>query len=93
MKLKFKHQSYQAASVQAIVDCFKGQLPNDSASRYRIDPGAVARGHSGQLDQDDAGFKNADIQLTDQHLLTNVQQVQRHQNLPQSSASCINTCV
>lgn len=85
MKLKFKHQSYQAASVQAIVDCFKGQLPNDSASRYRIDPGSVAKGRSGQLDQDDAGFKNADIQLTEQQLLTNVQQVQRHQNLPQSS--------
>lgn len=86
MKLKFKHQSYQSASVQAIVDCFKGQLPNDSASRYRFDSGSVARGHSGQLEQDDAGFKNADIQLTEQQMLTNVQQVQRHQNMPQSSA-------
>jgi len=26
MKLKFKTQAYQTAAVQAVVDCFKGQL-------------------------------------------------------------------
>lgn len=37
MKLKFKHQAYQADSVQAVIDCFKGQLPDEAARRYRID--------------------------------------------------------
>jgi type III restriction enzyme len=84
MKLKFKHQAYQADSVQAVIDCFKGQLVNDAVSRYRIDPGKIAKGRTGGL-TDDAGFRNADIQ-TNLKLLENIQQVQRHQNLPQSLA-------
>ncbi|WP_038178653.1 type III restriction-modification system endonuclease [Vibrio rhizosphaerae] len=85
MKLQFKHQKYQAQSVQAVVECFKGQLRNDAASRYRIDPGTVQQGRSHSLDQNDLGFKNAEIQLSDDQLLANIQQVQRQQNLPQSS--------
>ncbi|CAK1755208.1 type III restriction enzyme [Vibrio crassostreae] len=88
MKLKFKHQKYQADSVQAIVDCFKGQLPNDAASRYRMDPGVEKADHTGARQQkqgfDENAFKNAEIQLNEQQLLANVQQVQRHQNIPQS---------
>ena len=83
MKLKFKHQGYQADSVQAIVDCFKGQLINDTASRYRIEPGKLAKGRSGNLRDDDAGFRNAEIQDNVQ-ILENIQKVQRRQNLPQS---------
>lgn len=89
MKLKFKHQKYQADSVQAIVDCFKGQLPNDAASRYRMDPGVEKADHTGSRQQkqdfDENAFKNAEIQLNEQQLLANVQQVQRHQNIPQST--------
>lgn len=89
MKLKFKHQKYQAASVQAIVDCFKGQLPNDAGSRYRMDPGVEKADHAGgrqqKQDFDENAFKNAEIQIGEQQLLTNIQQVQRHQNIPQST--------
>ena len=46
MKLQFKHQAYQAAAVQAVVDCFKGQQPNDPATRYRIDLGKVKAGQT-----------------------------------------------
>ena len=28
MKLKFKTQAYQSAAVQAVVDCFQGQVPH-----------------------------------------------------------------
>lgn len=39
MKLKFKHQPYQAAAVQAVVDIFQGQPPaSDAAMSYRLDP-------------------------------------------------------
>jgi len=65
MKLKFKHQAYQAEAVQAVVDCFKGQLPNDAARHYKIDPGAVAAGRSGSTTYVEAGFKNAEIQLSE----------------------------
>lgn len=38
MKLQFKVQSYQTFAVDAVVDCFAGQLHDDGLS-YRIDPG------------------------------------------------------
>ncbi len=38
MRLQFKRQAYQAASVDAVVDCFQGQ-PKSSGVKYRIDPG------------------------------------------------------
>lgn len=85
MKLKFKTQQYQTNAVQAVVDCFQGQV-NNGAAHYTIDPGLVGKGkHIGSTIQGD-GFKNADIQLTDQQVLNNIDLVQRHQNLPQSTA-------
>ena len=86
MKLKFKTQAYQSAAVQAVVDCFKGQLPASAeAISYRIDPGRAARGQTlGTTLGTDDGFKNADLALTDLALLDNIQQVQRGQNLPMS---------
>lgn len=45
MKLKFKHQPYQAAAVQAVIDVFKGQTPASAAAMsYRIDPGKAKKG-------------------------------------------------
>lgn len=38
MKLKFKVQPYQTASVEAVADCFAGQ-PKSSGITYRVDPG------------------------------------------------------
>lgn len=84
MKLQFKHQAYQAAAVQAVVDCFKGQQPNDPATRYRIDLGKVKAGQTSSLSTEE-GFKNADIQIPLTQVLSNLQQLQRQQNLPQST--------
>ncbi|CAJ5725274.1 type III restriction enzyme, res subunit [Burkholderia pseudomallei] len=85
MKLKFKTQAYQTAAVQAVVDCFKGQPPASSeAISYRIDPGRVKAGMDSLFSE--TGFKNADLVLSDATLLDNIQQVQRHQNLPISDA-------
>ncbi len=84
MKLKFKTQAYQSAAVQAVVDCFAGQpAASPEAMSYRIDPG------SGKLGMDDMfadGFKNADLKISERILLENIQEVQRHQNLPLSDA-------
>lgn len=79
MKLKFKTQAYQTRAVDAVVDCFKGQ-PNTSGISYRIDPGK-----SRQSYMFEAGFKNQDIILGEPQILENLQQVQRRQNLSQSS--------
>jgi type III restriction enzyme len=85
MKLKFKTQAYQTASVKAVADCFAGQ-PNQTGIQYRIDPGKVAKGTPQQHQMlDDAGFRNADIAIPASQLLANIQAVQRSQNLPQSS--------
>ncbi len=86
MKLKFKHQPYQAAAVQAVIDVFKGQPPASAAAMsYRIDPGKAKKG-TDDLFAVGGGFKNADLMLNDTVLLDNIHQVQRVQNLPLSDA-------
>lgn len=76
MKLKFKHQPYQAAAVQAVVDIFQGQPPaSDAAMSYRLDPGNTKNG-MGDLFAVDTGFKNAELTLSEVALLDNIQQVQ-----------------
>ncbi|MBJ9698581.1 DEAD/DEAH box helicase family protein, partial [Burkholderia cenocepacia] len=85
MKLKFKTQAYQTAAVQAVVDCFRGQpAVSSDAISYRIDPGKAKTGMDSLFS--DAGFKNADLTLSDAALLGNIQQVQCRQNLPISDA-------
>lgn len=85
MKLKFKTQAYQTAAVQAVVDCFTGQPPASAAAvSYRLDPGKAKKGvedlYAG------AGFRNAELQISEADVLKNLQDVQRNQNLPISDA-------
>ncbi|MCP4746125.1 MAG: DEAD/DEAH box helicase family protein [Desulfobacteraceae bacterium] len=87
MKLKFKKQAFQTRAVEAVVDCFKGQ-PNTVGISYRIDPGmgkADSQGYKQSLIEE-SGFKNSDLILNDLQVLENIQQIQRLQNLPQSSS-------
>lgn len=90
MKIKFKVQDYQTAAVQAVVDCFAGQ-PYLAPFSYKIDPGKqrqLQQGESGNLlaQDTDSGLRNQLIQLNDKELLSNIQQVQRKQNLFPSAA-------
>jgi type III restriction enzyme len=98
MKLKFKTQAYQTAAVQAVVDCFKGQVPHHGGIRYRLDPGtqkaapaspqaslALEIG-SEAAEDNEAAFRNADFTLPETALLDNIHAVQRGQNLPLSDA-------
>jgi len=98
MKLKFKTQAYQTAAVQAVVDCFKGQVPHHGGIRYRLDPGtrkAAPASPQGALAleaapdaaaEQEAAFRNADLTLSELALLDNIHAVQRAQNLPLSDA-------
>jgi type III restriction enzyme len=83
MKLKFKKQAYQTNAVEAVADCFARQ-PLLTGWQHRIDPGTDGAGNQRQLDPTDAlfGFRNAEIVLSRDQLLENVQHVQRRQNLP-----------
>ena len=93
MKFKFKKQAYQTRAVEAVVDCFKGQL-NTADISYRIDPGMIqadSQRHRQKPLFEDSGFKNGDIILTEQQVLENIQEAQRLQNLPQSASVIKNT--
>ncbi|MEJ1340925.1 MAG: DEAD/DEAH box helicase family protein [Candidatus Sedimenticola sp. (ex Thyasira tokunagai)] len=84
MKLKFKVQPYQTNAVEAVVDCFAGQV-STAGIQYRIDPGRTAKGQTiGSTATSEYGFKNADLQLADAQLMENIHTVQRLQNLPLS---------
>lgn len=95
MKLKFKVQPYQTHAVDAFADCFAGQ-PKSSGVSYRVDPGAqpIEPTAPQQIDllgakapePTEAGFKNAELALSEAQLLGNVQGVQRRQNLPLSAS-------
>lgn len=99
MKLKFKTQTYQTAAVQAVVDCFKGQLPHHGGVRYRLDPGsqkatpaslqtalALETTSPEAAAEKEAAFRNADFTLSETALLDNIRAVQHDQNLPVSDA-------
>ncbi len=81
MKLQFKQQAFQTDSVQAIVDCFKGQ-PKSQAFKYAIDPGRSPQALPGIEGE---GFANANLAISTSTVLSNIQEVQRRQNLPVST--------
>ena len=91
MKLKFKRQAYQAEAVNAVAECFNGQQRNDLL-RYRIDPGKASRkkdessttGIQYTLALDQLGFKNAELTLSEDEILKNIQEVQQRNNLKMS---------
>ena len=100
MEIRFKTLGYQKDSVQAIVDCFKGQ-PRSEGHRYMIDQGAAkAKKVTAQVDMleetldlqggkakkviADVGFENAHIYDL-QAVLKNVQEVQAASGLQRSS--------
>ena len=100
MEIRFKTLGYQKDSVQAIVDCFKGQ-PRSESHRYMIDQGAAkVKKATAQVDMleetldlqggkakkviADVGFENAHIYDL-QAVLKNIQELQAASGLQRSS--------
>ena len=81
MKFKFKIQQYQTEAVEQTVNVFAGQ-PSKTNAQYRRDLGKTA----GRIvyDEEYVGWRNADVELTDQQLLANIKQMQTEGNIPQS---------
>lgn len=94
MKLQFKEQSFQLDAVQTITDCFLGQ-PRET-NRFTLEKSkeliAKARSASkGQFGMDLEveeliGYRNRQIQITEDQLLENIQQVQRQNDITQSKS-------
>ena len=85
MKLKFKHQKFQADAAQAICDVFSGQ-PKITPT-YLIDKGLSDNkfpqskfGSDGWIDEEEfdfTGYKNSKFRITDENILKNLQMIQR----------------
>lgn len=93
MKFNFKIQQYQTDAVEAIVNVFKGQGHYDNVNYIR-DLGKQVKTTNYQmsfgLDQDEidlsdpadiTGFKNEEINLTDEKILENIHEIQTYNNI------------
>lgn len=93
MKFNFKVQQYQTDAVEAVIKVFTGQGYNDKVSYIR-DLGNVrkSKSYGAQIvddklveAQDDTGFKNEVVNLTDKQLLRNIQELQSQNNIKLAS--------
>lgn len=92
MKFKFKIQEYQTEAVQAVVKAFDGQPFNDRLSYLRdmgrqtqIVQQSLIEGMDNYIGDDDTGFGNAPIELSDNQLLDNIRDLQLGNNIKQSN--------
>lgn len=86
MKLKFKHQPFQAEAAAAVCDVFNGQ-PLRTAN-YRIDLGDATNMQQSMYQLTDVGFRNHPLvpELTRSRLLENLRAVQIRNNLKPSDS-------
>jgi type III restriction enzyme len=83
MKIKFKEQKFQLEAVQAVVDCFKGQI--NETSKFTLDRGRTKADLKGQtFFLYEEGFKNKSISLPDIDILENIKKVQLRNGLKPS---------
>ncbi len=96
MKFNFKIQQYQTDAVESVVRCFKGQPYVDFVS-YRRDIGNINQTKEiSQIDMkfdddqiavgltddfDDTGFKNENMLITSDQILSNINEVQQNNNV------------
>ena len=96
MKFNFKIQQYQADAVEAVARVFSGQGHYDKISYIRDlgkkkanqQMGMVMADEYGEaidLD-DDIGYKNEMLELSDDQLLKNIRQIQNESNIKQSAS-------
>ena len=95
MKFNFKIQQYQTDAVESVVNCFKGQ-PYQNIVSYRRDVGNIKeKTKYSQItmvfdedvsndvtdDFDETGFKNEGLMISSDALLSNIKEVQQHNNV------------
>ena len=89
MKFNFKIQQYQTEAVEAVINVFGGQGFHKNGGYIR-DLGTLEHQTAVQTSllnedeadiYDDTGFKNDELDITDTQLLTNIQKLQRDNNI------------
>ncbi len=97
MKFNFKIQQYQTDAVDAVVKVFNGQNYHDGVNYIR-DIGKMDRKNyqmSFDIDKEeleiedienDTGYKNENIELTDEQILANIQSLQNQNNIKLSNS-------
>lgn len=93
MKLQFKEQEFQIQAVQAVVDCFRGQALKSNTftlERLRDIQRKAKEAATGQrtLDhnvEEEIGYRNSDIKVTDEQILDNIKEVQRGNDILEST--------
>lgn len=93
MKFNFKIQQYQTDAVDAVVQVFNGQGHYDKVNYIRDlgkatpQPVQMTIGLDEEIDPlDDTGFKNELVELSDDQILTNIQNLQQQNNIKQSGS-------
>ncbi|AFR36589.1 type III restriction-modification system endonuclease [Riemerella anatipestifer] len=92
MKLQFKEQDFQVKAVQAVVNCFEEQPIKTNRftlerSKELIKKAKQAASGIQSLDfevEEEIGYRNASIQLTEAQILRNIQEVQKQNDLLES---------
>ena len=74
MKFQFKIQGYQTEAVEDTINVFRGQ-PKIEPKQYRRDVGKKVAG-SIFAEDEEAGYRNADVQLDKKQLLDNIREMQ-----------------
>jgi len=92
VKFNFKIQHYQSDAVEAVVNVFNGQPHYDKVKYIRDTGEQKNRQLSLDFSDDDSldflneyGYRNEDIELTDEQLLTNITKQQSESNMKLSS--------
>ena len=75
MKIKYKHQRFQAEATRCVTDVFQGQPKSDGLSNFLIDQG------KDRIDFKVEGFGNAPIVLDRESLCENIRTIQMAQGL------------
>ena len=79
MKFQFKQQPYQADAVAAVVRVFAGQSCQEPPRFCRREAGLYGA-------DEDGGFANRSVELSDEQLLANIQAVQSENGIHGSHA-------
>lgn len=92
MKLQFKEQDFQVQAVKAVVECFEGQplktnrfTLERSKELIKMAKQAAAGAHVMDFEIDEEiGYRNSSIQLSEVQMLKNIQEVQKNNDLYES---------
>jgi type III restriction enzyme len=94
MKLQFKQQQFQIDAVNAVVDCFKRQplktnrftleRSKELIRKTKESSAGVQRIEFEADILEDIGYRNSQIQITEERILNNIQEIQKQNDLHES---------